>query len=71
MNLGFGFGSFLGGVIFEMTGGYQLALILNVALGIAAAVAAALVPQLGHERQPRQSPVAAPETRSYPARATS
>ncbi len=70
MNLGFGLGSFLGGVIFEASGGYQLALIVNVALGIAAAIVAAIVPQLGHERQWRPSPIAAPETRSFPARAT-
>jgi MFS family permease len=70
MNLGSGFGSLLGGVIFEMTGGYQLALIVNVALGIAAAIAASLVPHLGHEHQRRPSPMAAPETRSFPARAT-
>jgi MFS family permease len=69
MNLGFGFGSFLGGVIFEVTGGYQVALIINVALGVAAAMSAALVPHFGHERQRRQSPVGAPERASIPARA--
>ncbi|MCC2629391.1 MAG: major facilitator superfamily 1 [Thermomicrobiales bacterium] len=70
MNLGSGFGSFLGGVIFEATGGYQVALIVNVALGVAAAVAAALVPQFGHERQRQQSVVTAPDTGSLPARAS-
>ena len=70
MNLGFGVGSLLGGVIFEITGGYQLALIVNVAFGIAAAIAASLVPHLGHERQQRPSSIAAPESRSFPARAT-
>jgi predicted MFS family arabinose efflux permease len=70
MNLGFGFGSLLGGVIFEMTGGYQLALIVNVALGLAATVSVLLVPHLGHERQRRPSPMTTPETRSIPARAT-
>jgi MFS family permease len=70
MNLGFGFGSLLGGVIFEVTGGYQLALLVNVALGIAAAIAASLVPRLGYERKQRPSPMATPETRSFPARAT-
>jgi MFS family permease len=70
MNLGFGFGSLLGGVIFEVTGGYQLALLVNVALGIAAAIAASLVPCLGYERKQRPSPMATPETRSFPARAT-
>ena len=70
MNLGFGFGSLLGGVIFEVTGGYQLALLVNVALGIAAAIAASLLPHLGYERKQRPSPMATPETRSFPARAT-
>jgi MFS family permease len=70
MNLGFGLGSFLGGVIFEASGGYQLALIVNVALGIAAAIAAALVPLFGHERQRRSWGVTAPENSSLPARAT-
>src|SRR5215216_2445678 len=70
MNLGFGFGSFLGGVIFEVTGGYQLDLILNVALGIAAAIAASLVPYFGRERQQRSRLQAAAERGSFPARAT-
>jgi MFS family permease len=70
MNLGFGFGSFLGGVIFEASGGYQSALIVNVALGVAAAVAAALVPYVGHERHRRSSPVAVAENSSIPARAS-
>jgi MFS family permease len=70
MNLGFGFGSFLGGVMFEVTGSYQLDLAVNVALGVAAAIAMSLVPYLGHERQQRPSPMATPETRSFPARAT-
>jgi MFS family permease len=70
MNLGFGFGSFLGGVIFEASGGYQSALIVNVALGVAAAVAAALVPYVGHERHRRSSLVAVAENSSIPARAS-
>jgi MFS family permease len=69
MNLGFGFGSFLGGVIFEASGGYQTALIVNVVLGVAAAIAAALVPLFGHERERRSPALAAPEKRSIPARA--
>jgi len=71
MNLGFGFGSFLGGVIFEVTGGYQVALVINVALGVAAGITAALVPHFGHERQPRRSPLGTPERASVPARAAS
>ena len=70
MNLGFGFGSLVGGMIFEATGGYQVALIVNVALGVAAAIAAALVPRFGHERQRRPSAVTAPETSSLPASAS-
>jgi predicted MFS family arabinose efflux permease len=69
MNLGFGFGSFLGGVIFEVTGGYQVALVVNVVLGLAAAVTAALVPHFGHERDRRQSTLAPSEHHSVPARA--
>jgi MFS family permease len=70
MNLGFGFGSLLGGVIFEATGGYQIALVVNVALGLAATITAALVPHFGHERRMRPSTVTTPEHGSVPARAT-
>jgi MFS family permease len=69
MNLGFGVGSFLGGVIYEVTGGYQAALVINVALGLAAAVAAALVPLFGHEPQQRQLRPGAPESGPVPAHA--
>lgn len=50
MNLGSGVGSVLGGVIFEATGGYNVALVLNVALGVIAAIAVALVPRFAPER---------------------
>jgi MFS family permease len=70
MNLGFGFASLLDGLIFEVTGGYQFALVINVVLGVVAAIAAALVPYFGHERQRRQLPLGAPERGSVPARAT-
>jgi MFS family permease len=50
MNLGFGVGAFLDGVIFELSGGYTAALLINVALGLVAAVAAAAVPLTGRER---------------------
>lgn len=69
MNLGFGFGSFLGGVIFEASGDYQTALLVNVALGLAAAIAAILVPHFGHERQRQELPQGAPERGSVAARA--
>jgi MFS family permease len=69
MNLGFGFGSFLGGLIFEGTGGYQIALLVNVALGVVAAVAAAVVPLFGHERYRRPSTLTGPEHGSVAARA--
>ncbi|HLL49959.1 MAG TPA: MFS transporter, partial [Thermomicrobiales bacterium] len=69
MNLGFGFGALLGGVIFEATGGYDAALMVNIALGVAAAITAAVVPTLGHERQRRSLPLTTPEKGSIPARA--
>ena len=52
MNLGFGIGSLLDGVIFETTGGYSAALLINVILGVVAAIAVVAVPLLGQERQP-------------------
>src|SRR5215208_6570239 len=70
MNLGFGFASLLDGLIFEVSGGYQVTLMINVVLGVVAAIAAALVPSFGHERQRRQLPLGAPERGSVPARAT-
>jgi MFS family permease len=70
MNLGFGFASLLDGLIFEVSGGYQVTLMINVVLGVVAAIAAALVPYFGHERQRRQLPLGEPERGSVPARAT-
>lgn len=69
MNLGFGVGSVLGGIIFESTGGYTIALVLNVALGIAAAVTVALVPHFGAEGARGRPPRAAPDKGSLPAHA--
>ena len=40
MNLGFGVGSFLDGVLYEHSGNYHWALVANVALGLVAAVGA-------------------------------
>ncbi len=70
MNLGVGVGSLLGGLIFEATGGYQAALVVNVVLGIVAAVGAALIPHFGLERNRRLRPVPASENVTVPARAT-
>lgn len=53
MNLGFGIGALLDGVIYEASGGYTAALLINVVLGVAAALAAAMVPMLGQERLKR------------------
>jgi MFS family permease len=60
MNLGFGIGALLDGVIYETTGGYSAALLINVVLGVIAALAAALVPVLGRNwhARPLPAPVA-------------
>ena len=50
MNLGFGIGSLLDGVIYETFGGYSAALIINAVLGVAGAAIVLLVPYLGRER---------------------
>lgn len=68
MNLGFGFGSLLDGIIYEASGGYTMALLINVALGVLAAIGAALVPYLGRERL-RLPDSAAHGNRVAPARA--
>ncbi|MFN8593215.1 MAG: MFS transporter [Thermomicrobiales bacterium] len=59
MNLGFGVGAFLDGVIYEWSGGYTAALLINVALGLVAAAGIILVPFTGKERvaRPRTVPV--------------
>ncbi len=44
MNLGAGAGAFLDGVIHDLTGHYDLALLINAVLGLSAAATAALVP---------------------------
>lgn len=64
MNLGFGFGSLLDGIIYEASGGYTTALMINVALGFIAAAGAALVPLLGRERF--RMPTAAPTRAEHP-----
>jgi len=65
MNLGFGLGSFVDGVIFDATGGYGPSLALNVLLGFVATVGVLAVdkapkPQTGFatERQPLPAPAA-------------
>jgi MFS family permease len=69
MNLGYGVGAVLDGVIFEATGGYTAALLLNVILGLVAAVAVGLVPLLGSERFRLPTPSTMPDERRAPARA--
>jgi MFS family permease len=69
MNLGFGIGAFLDGVIFEATGGYEAALLINVALGVVAAAGAVLVPFSGVERRRVSVPRVLPDERPAPARA--
>jgi len=46
MNLGMGVGSLLDGVIFDMSGGYSIALVINAALGLLAAAAVFGVPDM-------------------------
>lgn len=59
MNIGFGIGSFLDGVLYEMTGNYNSSLAINVALGVVGAAGVAIIPYLGKERLVR--PGSAPE----------
>jgi MFS family permease len=58
MNLGTGIGALLDGVIFELTGNYSAALLINVVLGVIAAIAAALVPLLGRGWRLHPTPAA-------------
>lgn len=69
MNLGFGVGSLLDGIIFEASGGYNAALIVNVALGVIAAVGVALVPLVGSERFRLATPAGVRAEQPAPARA--
>lgn len=69
MNLGFGVGALLDGVIFEINHSYQTALFINAALGVIAAVGTLLVPRFGAEpalKTPRPDPA---EELLTPARA--
>jgi MFS family permease len=50
MNLGMGVGSLLDGVIYDMSGGYNIALVINGALGVMAAVAVVGVPDMRMRR---------------------
>lgn len=69
MNLGFGVGSLLDGIIFEASGGYQAALVINVVLGVVAAAGVALVPYLGRERGVAAAPQIGLEERPAAAHA--
>jgi predicted MFS family arabinose efflux permease len=55
MNLGFGAGSFLDGVVYDSTGSYEASLIVNAVLGAVAAIAVMRIDsrQTGIERQVR------------------
>jgi MFS family permease len=59
MNLGFGAGSFLDGVIYESFGGYNGALAINVILGVIGAGLVLFLPRLAEERGERWHPMAA------------
>jgi MFS family permease len=67
MNLGFGIGSLLDGIIFEASGGYTAALVLNIALGLVAGIGVALVPMFGKERARLPAPRPVREERPAPA----
>ncbi len=54
MNLGMGVGSLLDGLIFDMSGGYTIALIINGVLGVLAACAVLKVPDPRTKRDYRQ-----------------
>lgn len=52
MNLGMGVGSLLDGVIFDASGGYTIALVINAILGVMAAIAVVGVPDARKRREP-------------------
>jgi len=60
MNIGFGAGSFLDGVVYDMTGGYDAALVANAALGLLAAAAVVGVTATATPTSPATS-IASPE----------
>jgi MFS family permease len=59
MNIGFGAGSFLDGLVYDTFGSYRAALLANAVLGLLAAVAAI---QVGRERPVRMAEPALPAT---------
>jgi MFS family permease len=59
MNIGFGAGSFLDGLVYDTFGSYRAALLANAVLGLLAAVAAI---QVGRERPVRMAELALPST---------
>lgn len=77
MNLGFGAGSFLDGLVYDSAGSYRLALLVNAGMGAVAAVAVArvglgegrtswrLAAQVGGDRS--QFPTGSPSNRANPA----
>lgn len=61
MNIGFGIGSFLDGVLYEATGNYNSSLAINVALGVVGSAGVALIPYLGKERLARSGNAPEPQ----------
>jgi predicted MFS family arabinose efflux permease len=51
MNIGFGAGAFLDGLVYDATGSYDVALIVNAGLGAVAAVAVTTVGMRPSERE--------------------
>ena len=69
MNLGFGVGSLLDGALYEATGGYGAALLINAALGAVAAVAVAVAPAVRNQTANWPQGATASERRAIPAHA--
>ena len=69
MNLGFGVGSFLDGVIYDFSGRYSTALLINVGLGVIAAIGVALVPFARAEGRALAPAAPRPVEQAAPARA--
>jgi len=60
MNIGFGIGSFVDGLLYERTGDYRLSLMVNVGMGVLATLAILLVDRAQTSSIPSSMPAAAP-----------